>query len=427
MAAQLTKLQEWQAYWFLPLTAALGYATSTLFVYSMGPFFEPLQEAFNWSRAQVSIGVSTAALLTSLFSIPLGFLVDRSGPRKVGLFGVVLVCGSYAMLGTATGSEANWILLWGVIAIAMVATQTTVWTSAVNSRFDASRGMALAVTLSGASVAISVFPVAATWLISEFGWRGGFSYLGIGWGLLVFPILFFGFRGANDRHKNDTTPVIDQQSLPGLTFKQGITSGPMVKLLLASSFFAFTAVAIVMHFVPILKDSGVESMQAAGIASIIGVCSIIGRLGTGFLLDRFPGHIIGAIAFAMPLIGCALLIADAANTTYQVIAAAVFGLTLGSDVDVIAYLAAKFFGMKNFGALFAVLVMALSLGTAFGPTSAGMVYDKFGSYEPFLIATVIMMGIASAGLLSLRSNKGFDHVTTEEALEASAPKFKEGI
>lgn len=423
MTAQLSKIQEWQAYWYLPLVAALGYATSTLFVYSMGPFFEPLQESFNWSRAQVSLGVSTAALLTSIFCIPLGFLVDRNGPRKVGLIGVLLVCGSYSMLGTATGSEANWIFLWSVIAIAMVATQTTVWTSAVNSRFHASRGMALAVTLSGASVAVSIFPVLATYLIAKFGWRDGFTYLGFGWAALVFPILFLGFRGANDTAADEKEHACNPQNAVGLTFKQGVRSGPMIKLLIGSSFFAFTAVAIVMHFVPILKDSGVASMEAAGIASLIGLCSIIGRLGTGFLLDRFPGHLVGTVAFALPLVGCSLLLIDSGNPTYQVIAACVFGLTLGSDVDVIAYLAAKYFGMRNFGALFGVLVMALSLGTAFGPTSAGAVYDRFGSYEPFLIATICMMGIASVGLFTLQFNKSADDILADEALEAEASQL----
>ncbi len=409
MSTQLSKMQEWQTYWYLPLVAALGYATSTLFVYSMGPFFEPLQTAFNWSRAQVSMGVSTAALLTSIFCIPLGFLVDRNGPRKVGLAGVLMVCGSYALLGTATGSDSNWIMLWSIIAIAMVATQTTVWTSAVNSRFFASRGMALAVTLSGASVAISIFPVMATYLISEFGWRNGFTYLGLSWAAIVFPFLFFGFRGANDKKKHEEKYANNTQNLPGLAFKEGIRSAPMIKLLLGSSFFSFTAVSIVMHFVPILKDSGVPAMEAAGIASLIGVFSIIGRLGTGFLLDRFPGHLVGATAFAIPLIGCVLLLIDPSNPTYQLVAACVFGLTLGSDVDVIAYLAAKYFGMKNFGALFGVLVMALSLGTAFGPTTAGAVFDKYGSYDPFLIATVVMMGIASIGVFSLQWNKAADH------------------
>jgi MFS family permease len=92
------------------------------------------------------------------------------------------------------------------------------------------------------------------------------------------------------------------------------------------------------------------------------------------------------------------------------IAAAVFGLTLGSEVDVISYLGAQYFGMRNFGALFGTLVMALSMGTAFGPLSAGAVYDAFGSYEPFLKGTVLLMAISSITLYTLRRNKTADEI-----------------
>jgi MFS family permease len=85
------------------------------------------------------------------------------------------------------------------------------------------------------------------------------------------------------------------------------------------------------------------------------------------------------------------------------IAAAIFGLTVGSEVDVIAYLAAKHFGLRNFGALYGTLVMALALGTAFGPLAAGSVFDHYGSYQPFLMLTAIMMGVSAIVLLTLGS------------------------
>jgi MFS family permease len=144
-------------------------------------------------------------------------------------------------------------------------------------------------------------------------------------------------------------------------------------------------------------------MQAAGIASLIGIFSIIGRLSTGVLLDKFPGHLVGACAFLIPIVACTLLLLDGANPLSQSAAAAIVGLTVGSEVDVIAFLAAKHFGLKNFGALYGVLQMALMFGTAFGPLAAGAVYDHYGSYQPFLILTIVLMAVSAIALSSMKS------------------------
>lgn len=385
-------VNEWRNFWFVPITAALGYATSVMYVYSFGPFIEPIQSEFGWSRAQISFGITIAAFLSAIFCIPMGMLVDRVGPRRVGLLGVVLMCSAVALLSTATGSDANWVLLWCLLAFATLWVQATVWTSAVTSRFAYSRGLALAITLSGASVAATIFPIIATWLIELYGWRG--AYIGMSgiWAALALPSLFFGFRGAQDQRKVSGQVKKATADLPGLTIAEGLRTPALYKLVMAGGFFAFTAIGIVVHFVPILTDSGASPLQAAGVASLIGIFSIIGRLGTGFLLDRFSAHIVGAVAFIIPIFACGLLLYDGSQPAFQMLAAAIFGLTLGSEVDVIAYLAAKYFGLKNFGALYGAAVMALSMGTAFGPLGAGAVFDHYGSYAPFLQLTAILMG-----------------------------------
>ncbi|PRC49268.1 MFS transporter, partial [Mycobacterium sp. ITM-2017-0098] len=133
-------------------------------------------------RAETSIGLTIVGMAAAVAALPIGLMVDRLGPRRVGLVGVILMAGAFAILGTATGSLTNWLLLWAVVAFASFWVQTTVWTSAVASRFETSRGLAFAVTLSGGSLAAAVFPALATLLIGEWGWRGAFYGLAAGWG-----------------------------------------------------------------------------------------------------------------------------------------------------------------------------------------------------------------------------------------------------
>ena len=138
-------------------------------------------------------------------------------------------------------------------------------------------------------------------------------------------------------------PQVRLAVLKGVTLSEGLRSPVLYKLLMASALFSFTAIGAVVHFVPILTDAGAAPLAAAGIASLIGIFSIVGRIGTGLLLDRFPGHIVGAIAFMLPIIAAVLLLFDGANPLSQSVAAAAIGLTVGSEVDVIAFLAVETF------------------------------------------------------------------------------------
>ena len=395
---------EWRQFGHLPVASAFGYASSVLALYSIGPYIAPLQQEFGWSRAQISFGLTIAAALSGLFCVPVGMLVDRIGPRPVGLFGVPLMSAAVALLGTATGKPGNWILLWSLVAIGTLFVQATIWTTAVNSRFASSRGLALAVTLSGASIAASVFPILSAGLIDRVGWRAAFTSLGGIWVTTVFPLLFFLFRsetkghvGARRRSTLDERPT----TLEGMTLREGLRTPALYKLVVASSCFTFTAVGAVVHFVPILRDSGAPPMEAAALAGLVGIFSIVGRLGTGALLDRYPAHLVGAAAFLLPILGATLLLADGTRFTSQALAAVAYGLTLGAEVDVIAYLTARHFGLRHFGALYGLLLTALSVGTATGPLVAGAVFDHYGSYAIFLILSAALLAISSIALASL--------------------------
>ena len=396
---------EWRRYGMLPVAAALGYATSVIHIYGLGPYIEPIQEAFGWSRTQATSGLTIATIINAVFCIAIGMLVDRIGPRLLGLAGIILTTGAFALLGTATGENGNWYLLWCIMAFATLPVQATIWTSAVASRFETSRGMALAVTLSGASLAATVFPLLATWLIDSYGWRTAFAIEGAIWAAITFPMVLFFFRGARDLKPDldsaDNQAAPEPLQLAGVSASEGLRSLVFLRLFVASVLFTFTIIALVVHFIPILTNAGTERISAAGIASLVGISSVVGRLGTGYLLDHFRASRVGAVIFLLPIVGCALLLLAGANPLAQSAAAIVIGLTLGSEIDVIVYLTTKHFGLKNFGTIYGGLLTALSIGTAFGPITAAAVYDHSGSYTPFLLVTMIFMACSSLAVASL--------------------------
>lgn len=395
----LTGAAEWRRAPLLPIAAGLGYATSVIHIYGLGPYIEPVSQSFGWSRTQTTMGLTLATLVQAIFSIPIGLMVDRVGPRLFGLVGVVLTTGAFALLGTASGNRTQWVLLWAVLAVATLPVQATVWTSAVASRFAASRGLAFAVTLCGASLAAALFPLLGSWLIARHGWQGAAPIQAAIWLAIAFPMILCFFRG--DRDRRGTGQQQARTDLTGATLGEGLRSSIYHRLLLASLLFTFTIIALVVHFVPILTDRGADPMAAAGIAALVGLSSIVGRLATGLLLDRFAGSKVGAVIFLLPAIGCLLLLSGGDGWTTQAAAAAMVGLTLGAEVDVIVYLTTQHFGLKTFGGLYGGLLVALSVGTATGPLGASMLFDATGGYGAFLWLTIILMAGSSLTLASL--------------------------
>ena len=400
---ELTKAQEWRRFGLVPISGALGYACSVIHIYGLGVFIEPISAEFGWSRTATTIGLTLSTVIQALCAVPIGMAVDRYGPRRLGIVGVLLTCAAFANLSTATGSMANWYMVWIVMSFASLAVQATIWTSAVASRFQASRGMALAVTLCGASVALIVFPWLGAELIRAYGWRSAMRIEAAIWLAVAWPVVILLFRGARDepRKESESAPAAAASALPGISLGQGMKSTVFVRLLVVALLFTFAMIGLNVHFPLILKAHGYDPVGAAALASVIGWASVPGRLVTGFLLDRLRASVVGAVAFLLPAMACGLLLLGGDSGLTIGVAAAFIGFTLGAEVDVLVFLTTRYFGLRNFGGLYGGILAALSVGTAFGPLAASRAFDLWQSYDPFLIGTVALLTLSSLLLFSL--------------------------
>lgn len=393
---------EWRRFWPLAVASAIGYSMTSIHVYTLGAFMEPLEQEFGWTRSQISVGLTISGLIGAALAIPVGLLVDRLGPRIIGLTGIMLLSSAYALFGTATGTTANWIMLWVFFALVNALMSATVWTKGVASCFERGRGSAFALTLCGSAIGATVSPLVVTWLIGTVGWRMAFPALAGMCAALIFPVAFRYFRIPKANRKLEERPQSDASlTIEGVSLLEALRIASFYKLLAASGLFVFTVTGTVVHFIPLLTDFGANPMAAAGTASIIGLFAILGRLCTGPLLDLFRANFVGAAVFLLPILATTLLLFAGDSPVIQVIAAVCFGFTLGSEVDVIAYLTSRYLGIRHYGALFGAMGGALALGSASGPLAAGAAYDIFGNYEPFMVATLVASFVSLIALATL--------------------------
>ena len=409
--AESRALAEWRQYWYLPLVAALGASSATLGIYGMGPFIKPLTEEFGWSRTDVMFGPFIASITGIIAGVIIGLLVDRYGPRKLALIGVTWVTLAIALLGTITGTKFDWLWHWALIATGAALVMPTVWVSAVSTRFEASRGLALGLTLSGMTIGSSIFPPLGGWLVLNYGVRQGFTALGLIWLVLLLPLVFLFFRGANDgaegRARKSAAASAAAEGgapaapLPGLTLSEGLRGGAFYKLMIAGGVYSLVLVGLNVHLVPLLEDRGVPAMEAAWIASLLGYFSVTSRLVTGHLMDRIRPDLVGGAAFILPTIGCGLLLLPGSDLIIQVSAVAILGLSIGGELGVVTYLSTRYFGMRNFGKLYGGVLIPMAIGTASGPLLAAAVFDQYKTYTPFLYLTIALMIVGGIALFAL--------------------------
>ena len=243
-----------------------------------------------------------------------------------------------------------------------------------------------------------MFPLLATYLIGAYGFRNALLLEGVLWAVITFPMLLLFFRGSRDtgaRNQKTTAP-----ELTGVSAREGLRSSVSLRFPREHALHLHDHRAgRALRTYPERSRRRAHGRRWRRIARRV----VLERRPPAYRplarsLPRSAGRS-GRIPLADPR--CALLLLAGSNRPAQMVAAAIVGLTLGSEVDVIVYLTTRHFGLEHFGTIYGGLLTALSIGTAFGPLAAAAVHDRTGTYEPFLLLTIVCMAAASLALASL--------------------------
>ena len=394
--------REWREGWPLPLVSAIGLGIGVAQIYSFGLFIAPLQNAFGWSRTAASSGLTVLSAVLLLAPVA-GTLIDRWGPRRIAIPGMLFYCLALAALSLTGASLWTWWLLWGLIGFGTLTIQPTTWLSAVTSRFDQARGLALSVAMCGSGLAAMILPLVTNHLLLSFGWRGAYMALGGIFAAVSIPLLLLFFRDARDLTAKSAGPGSKSRAPAAIAIAlaEAARSSRFWKLAIVSFLVVAAITALLVHFVSIMTWKGLSRTHAAEMAGLIGIGSIAGRLITGVLLDRINGSIVGAVGFSLPILVLLTLIFMDASMALTAAVALVFGLTLGCEVDVLGYLSSRHFGLRSFGSVFGTFIGLQSLAVGVGPAAAAYVFDRTGSYHLVLVGLIPVFALSAILISSL--------------------------
>ena len=407
---------EWQRGWIVALVSMLGLAISTTPLYTMGVFIGPIEQDLGWTRSQITSGMLINSVIAVVLAPFVGLMIDRYGIRKMGLPGMTVYSIGFILLGLTGTAYGQWLLIWLVVACGSLLIKPTIWTAAVSRQFDKQRALALAVMLSGSGVASAVLPWLSNNLIEAYGWRGAYVALGGGFLVVAVPLMFF-FLGRSGFAGRVSEP--SRAELPGLPIREAMLSTRFLRIALAALVMTIAMAGLNVHFVAFTTGEGLTKNSAVWAASCMGLASIAGRFITGYLLDRFHGPLIGGVSFALPLVACFLWLQFDGSIASAVIIAIAIGLALGAEIDIIAYLGTRYFGLKNYGTIFGTIAGLLAFGAGVGPNLAGRIYDTTKSYDLFIWGSIPAFLLAAVMIATLGRypdfSKDVDEIDVETA------------
>lgn len=384
--------------WRVVAASAAGVYVSfaSLFVYTFGILLKPLAETFGWSREGISAGFGVAAMMIAICSPLLGQLFDRFGPRRVILPCLTIFGLAFASLALLT--PHIWHLYATLAVLGMVGNGTAqmAYSRAVSTWFDRHRGLALALMMCGGAVGAMTLPPLAQWLIGVIGWRSTVVVLGLGALAIGLPVVSSFVR------ERPVTGYGHARPAEGATVLEGLASRGFW-ILAAVLFFASIAQnGAIAHLSALLTDRGVSPGSAAAAVSVMGGASVLGRLVTGWLIDRYFAGWVSFGLLAMAAAGTYIL-ADAQTFAAGAIGAALIGFGMGGEADVIPFMLSRYFGLRPFATLYGLTWTAYAIAGAIGPIIMGMAFDSTGSYDVLLTRlSLVMLAVAALMLIAPR-------------------------
>lgn len=373
---------------FLALFSIVGFA-----LYGLPFFYDFMVRDFGWTRAQVTSGNAYSKLLVGpVFGFIAGWVVDRFGPRRLMLAGILMA--GVAVFGLGTISTLGLFYFFYLFnALGYVCGGPLPNQVLLSRWFDKSRGKAMGFAYLGIGIGgVIVFPLAKL-LTQELGWQAALKVLGILMVLIAFPVAFF-VREHPQRLQERA------QSAPRAPVGHVFKKWPFY-LLALGSMCSIGAVGGTMQNLKLFLslDQGYSQGQIATISSLILAGSIVGRLLMGWLADRFPKKyvmllIYSIVASAIPL----LFLASSPSVLY--VFAIVFGIGLGGDYMIIPLMAAELFGVRVLGRVMGVVLTADGVAEALSPMLVAAIRDSTNSYSTGF-AILIMLAVIGATAVAL--------------------------
>lgn len=378
---------------FLSLFSLVG-----IMFYGLPFFYDFWVKEFGWTRTTVTSGMAVGKVTVGFLGFLAGWFIDRFGPRRLMLAGILFGGIALIGLGSMTGSMWQFYVFYIFSSLGYICGGPLPNQVLTSRWFDKSRGKAMGIAYLGIGVGGMLVPQIAKKLNMEFGWHTALIMLGALMILIAFPMAWF------VKENPEGATLEKKKEEPKVPLNVILKSRPFY-LLLIGSMCSIGAVSATSQNLKLFFSLDLKYTQehAANIISLVLLSSIFGRLLMGWLADRWAKKYV--MILISVVIACAIPLLYFPFTPGVIyLFAFLFGVGLGGDYMIIPLMAAELFGLRVMGRVMGLILTFDGLAEAFAPMLVGRLRDTSGSYANGF-ASLIIFSVISIIAISMLPNK----------------------
>jgi MFS family permease len=399
-------------YWGWPVVAAAFLIATFGFglgFYGPGIYLVALKARHGWSTGELSSAITMYYVFgAGLLFFVVGPLFDRWGARIVVTIGTVaMACGLVAL--TLLTRPWQIYVAFGVMSLGWATMSGAAINIIVAPWFDRRRGLALSWAMNGASAGGVVITPLLVLLISRFGFAVGLDAAAALMLAVLLPVVMLMLRPKHpDEH--DMADFRSASMKPPASAATSADEGSEFRLgaVLRSRAFIMTSIPFALgltaqvgfltHQVAFLSPT-IGTIAAGWAVSLTTFAAVVGRVATGFILDRFNRRAVASLNFVVQALGVGIL-ATSTEESALYLGCLLFGVGVGNATSLPGLIVQQEFSKHHFARAVSLIVAINQFSFAFGPTLLAQLQHAEGTYTVALLVCLVMEIAAAIVVLS---------------------------
>jgi MFS transporter, OFA family, oxalate/formate antiporter len=367
-------------------------------VYAWSVFRTPLTERFHWSIAEVTLTFTISIFVLGVSAFFGGLWLNKSGPRVVALTGGFLY-GLGVFLAGFSANHLYWLYAsYGLIGGVGLGFGYIVPVAVLVKWFPDKRGLITGIAVGGFGAGALVTAPAATRLIQSVGVLQTFEYLGIAYLIVTMATGFFMQNPPAGWRPQGWTPsasLAAQRSARDYVLGDALKTWQWWALWLLLFLNTSAGISLISQEAPIFRElAKVSAIDAGVMVGVVSIGNAVGRIFWAAVSDVITRRWTFAVMFLLQ-VGLFLALPSIASAGLLTIVSFVILMCYGGGFGTMPAFAADYFGSKNVGPIYGLMLTAWGFASAFGPLLIAHLRQSSGSYATGLrvIAGIVAVSI----------------------------------
>jgi OFA family oxalate/formate antiporter-like MFS transporter len=392
-------------------------------VYAWSVFRVPLTKQFGWSISEVTLTFTISIFVLGCAAFFGGLWLNRKGPRIVALSG-----GALYGLGVFLASFSHtlsWLYFsYGLIGGIGLGLGYIVPVAVLVKWFPDRRGLITGIAVGGFGAGALITAPVATRLIQSVGVLSTFAYLGIGY--LVVTIISGAFMqnppdGWKPEGWSPTASETSQRAGHDFTLSEALKTWQWYALWLLLFLNTCAGISVISQEAPIFQElTGATAIVAANMVGLVSIGNAVGRVFWAWVSDLITRRATFAVMFILQVL-LFWFLPNIATVSLMTIITFIVLMCYGGGFGTMPAFAADYFGPKNVGPIYGLMLTAWGFASAFGPLFIAHMRETAGSYRGALHVIAGVMAVSTLLPILVRPPRTQDIGTSRKELK-SVPK-----